>query len=129
MMRETRLKLNQQYTEEAVLMKKVVEWLEPQKRDGIKVMRIVDRYTKGYSDLFICARGKFIVAELKDDTGVPSIHQELFIDDMRAAGAIGGICRTIKDVKDLIDEALYCSCKSGKLSYSAHCPECGKEVR
>ena len=82
-----------------------MEWLAPQKRDGIKASRICDRYNKGYSDVFICVRGIFVVAELKDDTGTPSPHQIQFIDEMRAAGAIGGICRSIKDVADLIEEA------------------------
>lgn len=97
--------LSQQYSDETVLQKKVMEWLAPQKRDGIKAIRICDRYNKGYSDVFICVRGIFVVAELKDDTGTPSPHQIQFIDEMRAAGAIGGICRSIKDVADLIEEA------------------------
>ena len=49
------------YTEEADLLKAVIRWLEPQQRDGIKVIRICDRYHSGYSDLFICARGRFKV--------------------------------------------------------------------
>ena len=115
------------------MLKKVIEWLEPQKRDGIKVIRIVDRYTKGYSDLFICARGRFIVAELKDDTGTATPHQELFIEEMVAAGATGGICRTIQDVSDLIDKALYCNCGGehykAEFEWITYCPECGKEIR
>lgn len=82
-----------------------MEWLEPQRRDGIKVVRICDRYNKGYSDLFICVRGVFVVAELKDDTGTATPHQEQFIEDMIACGAIGGVCRTVKQVADLVDEA------------------------
>ena len=122
-----------QYKEESTLLKKVIEWLEPQKRDGIKVIRIVDRYTKGYSDLFICARGRFVVAELKDDTGTATPHQELFIKEMNATGAIGGVCRSVKDISDLINKALYCTCGAGQ-SYRAefewinYCPECGKEI-
>lgn len=108
------------------MLKKVIEWLEPQKRDGIKVIRIVDRYTKGYSDLFICARGRFVVAELKDDTGTATPHQELFIEEMELAGATGGICRTVKQVADLIDKAVYCKCG---YTESKYCPQCGKEIR
>ena len=93
------------YKEEATLLDKVTDWLEPQRRDGIKVIRICDRYSKGYSDLFICVRGIFVVAELKDDVGVASIHQERFIEEMIAAGAIGGVCRSVKDVADLVDAA------------------------
>jgi len=115
------------------LLKKVIEWLEPQRRDGIKVIRIVDRYTKGYSDLFICARGRFVVAELKDDTGTATPHQELFIEEMEAAGATGGICRTVKEVSDLIDKALYCNCDGehykAEFEWITYCPECGKEIR
>lgn len=108
------------------MLKKVIEWLEPQKRDGIKVIRIVDRYTKGYSDLFICARGRFVVAELKDDTGTATPHQELFIEEMELAGATGGVCRTVKQVADLIDKAVYCQCG---YTESKYCPHCGKEIR
>lgn len=95
----------QMYKDEAVLLKKVTEWLEPQRRDGIKVIRICDRYAKGYSDLFINVRGQFVVAELKDDVGTASQHQEEFIRDMVECGAIGGVCRTVKEVADLVDEA------------------------
>ena len=95
----------QVYTDEAVLLKKVKEWLEPQERDGIKMLRICDRYARGYSDLFICVRGQFVVAELKDDTGTPSQHQLDFIDEMVSCGAIGGVCRSVKDVADLVEQA------------------------
>lgn len=114
------------YTEEAALLKAVIRWLEPQQRDGIKVIRICDRYNSGYSDLFICARGRFVVAELKDDTGTATPHQELFIEEMEAAGATGGVCRTVKEVSDLIDKAVYCQCG---YTESKYCPHCGKEIR
>ncbi len=115
------------YTEEAMLLKKVIEWLEPQRCNGIKVIRICDRYSIGYSDLFICAKGRFVVAELKSATGKPSVHQEIFIKEMIAAGAVGGICRTVKDVQDLIDKALYCQCGyTGALT--KYCAYCGKEI-
>lgn len=118
--------LSQTYKEEAALLKAVIRWLEPQQRDGIKVIRICDRYHSGYSDLFICARGRFVVAELKDDTGTATPHQELFIEEMEAAGATGGVCRTVKEVSDLIDKAVYCQCG---YTESKYCPHCGKEIR
>lgn len=96
---------SQTYTDEGELQKDVIAWLEPQRRDGIKVMRICDRYTKGYSDLFINVRGQFVVAELKDDEGVASPHQIQFIEEMIACGAVGGVCRTVKEVADLVEEA------------------------
>lgn len=98
-------RFTQPYKDEAKLLKEVTDWLEPQRRDGIKLMRICDRYTKGYSDLFINVRGQFVVAELKDDTGTATPHQEEFISEMVACGAIGAVCRTVKEVADLVEEA------------------------
>lgn len=95
----------QMYKDEAKLLSEVVKWLEPQRRDGIKLLKIRDRYAKGYSDIFINVRGQFVVAELKDDTGKPSQHQIEFIEDMVACGAIGGVCRTVAEVAALVDEA------------------------
>lgn len=120
-------KLEKPYQTEAALLKAVLKWLGPQRREGIKVIRVVDRYTKGYSDLFICARGRFIVAELKDSGGAATPHQELFIEEMIQAGAVGGICRSVKDVATLIDKALYCSCGHNQGNY--YCTKCGRETR
>ena len=100
-----KLPSDQHYKEEAELLKKTIEWLEPQRRDGIKVLRICDRYAKGYADLFICVRGIFVCAELKDDKGTASPHQKEFLKDMAMAGAICGVCRTVKEVAALVDIA------------------------
>lgn len=97
--------LDQQFSDEADLVAAVNKWIEPQRRDGIIKLRICDRYAKGYSDLFICVRGIFVVAELKDNTGKPSEHQLQFIEDMRRCGAIGGVCRSVADVARLIEQA------------------------
>ena len=97
-----------QFKDEATLLRKVKDWLEPQECTGIKLIRVCDRYAKGYSDLFICVHGWFVVAELKDDTGTATPHQKLFIKEMKAAGAVGGVCRSVKDVQDLIEEASRC---------------------
>lgn len=94
------------FTSESSLLKAVMKWITPQRRNGIVALKIRDRYARGYSDLFICARGRFIVAELKDDEGKASPHQEDFIEMMKQAGATGGICRTVQDVADLINKAL-----------------------
>lgn len=55
--------------------------------------------------MFICVQGRFVVAELKDNKGTPSAAQLLFIEEMKRCGAIGGVCRTVKDVADLVEEA------------------------
>lgn len=96
---------SQIYQEEDILLEKAIAWLERHKRDGIKVIRICDRYNKGYSDLFICVKGQLVVAELKDDTGDASPHQLKFIDDIKQAGGIGGVCRSLRDIYDLVIQA------------------------
>lgn len=96
---------SQVYQEEDILLEKAIAWLESHKRDGVKVIRICDRYNKGYSDLFICVKGWLVVAELKDDTGVASPHQLKFIDDIKQAGGIGGVCRSLRDIYDLVIQA------------------------
>lgn len=100
-----KLPSDQMFEEEADLLDAVTKWLEPQQRDGVKLIRICDRYAKGYSDLFICVRGIFVIAELKDNIGTATPHQKEFIADMLACGAIGAVCRTVKEVADLVDEA------------------------
>lgn len=97
--------LTKTWTKEADLQAAVIKWLEPQRRDGIVVLRICDRYTKGYADLFICVHGVFVCAELKDDTGHASPQQIEFLDKMLGAGAVVGICRTVGDVAKLVDIA------------------------
>ena len=103
--RMAKFELDRVYTEEADLLKKATEWLELHRRDGIKVIRINDRYAKGYSDLFICVRGIFVCAELKDNIGEASVHQKQFLQDMLEAGAIGGVCRTLREVINLVETA------------------------
>lgn len=117
---------DRRYIDEATLLKRAIEWLEPQRRDGIRVLRICDRYAKGYSDLFIAVRGRLVVAEMKALNGRASPHQELFLSDMAGASVTGGICRSVKDVSDLIERAVKCQCGNvdSELEY---CPYCGKE--
>lgn len=93
------------YDTEAGLLKAVKDWLDPQTRDGVAYVRICDMFNKGISDIIICVRGQFIVVELKDNTGKPTEHQLKFIERMKKAGAIGGVCRTVKEVADYVEEA------------------------
>lgn len=100
---KTALLSDQPFKEEDKFLKAAKDWLEAQR--DIKCIRISDRYQRGYSDLFLCVRGQFVVAELKDDIGTASPHQELFIADIIRAGGIGAVCRTMRDIQRLVDEA------------------------
>ena len=45
--------------------------------------------------------------ELKDDNGTPSPQQLRYLEKVRESGGIGGVCRTIGDVLDLLEKAIY----------------------
>lgn len=119
---------NGQYTAEAELMVDVKRWLDSQRRCGVRYARVVDRYTRGYSDIFVNVRGRLVLLELKDNVGTSTPHQEAFLKDMIEGGAIGGVCRTLQEVKDLVYQALYCNCSAVGTS-GKHCSNCGKLLR
>lgn len=97
------------YDNEADFLSDAKRWLELQRRRGIKLIRINERIQQGYSDLFVCVRGMFVVLELKDNTGKPSQQQLKFIEEMHQAGAIGDVVSTMDEVKHYIDVALACT--------------------
>lgn len=97
------------YREEDKLLEDTIDWLEKQR--GIFAIRINDRQHKGYSDLFICVQGLFVVIELKDDIGTASLHQKVFIQKIIRAGGIGAICRTLEEVQEVV---------KGVLEYGQH---------
>jgi hypothetical protein len=99
----TQLQLDKQYNQEAELLEKTKEWLGTQ--PDILVMRICDRYTKGYSDIFLCVDGLFVAIELKDIEGKPSPHQILFLKQVVAHHGIGGVCKTLREVIQYVEEA------------------------
>lgn len=98
-----KLELEKQYDEEAALLRDAKVWLEVQ--PDILVMRINDRYAKGYSDIFLCVGGIFVVIELKDNTGKAAPHQINFIRQVKQKGGLGGVCRTLKEIVDYVEEA------------------------
>lgn len=98
-----KLELEKQYQTEAALLKAAKTWLSQQ--PDILVMPIRDRYVKGYSDLFLCVRGIFVVIELKDDVGTASRHQIEFIEKVVGHNGIGGVCRTLDEIIRYVEEA------------------------
>ena len=59
---------------------------------------------KGGSDIIGIHRpsGRFIAIEVKTPTGRPTPEQLRFIDNVRAAGGIAGIARSVQDALDLV---------------------------
>lgn len=91
------------YEHEKDVLKDVITWLSMQR--DLEVIRVVDRYTSGYSDLFICVKGFMVLVELKDATGIYSKPQEKFLKRLANVGAFGGVCRNVPEVKFIINQA------------------------
>jgi hypothetical protein len=91
------------YPLEATLTEKVKEWLDVQL--DISYYKASDRYQKGVSDIIMCVGGIFVAAELKAEDGEPTPHQNLFIRDIVRVEGIGGVCYTLKEVKELVEAA------------------------
>lgn len=62
----------------------------------------------GFSDLFGHRRsdGKAFYLEIKTDKGVVSENQEKFIAAMQKTGAIAGVCRSVAEARQLLDDGL-----------------------
>jgi hypothetical protein len=96
------------YDAEADLLSDVKQYLEGLRNSGYRVhhWRISTSSILGWPDIVCCINGKFVFLELKDRTGKPTIHQLQFAQDAEAAGAVGGICRTMADVISIVDSVL-----------------------
>ena len=92
------------WTVESELQAKVIELL-------VIYTRVMSREAtatrRGVSDITCCIGGKFVAIELKDDKGTPSPQQLRYLEKVEASGGIGGVCRTIGDVLDLLEKAIY----------------------
>lgn len=71
----------------------------------MKADKISDRFKKGISDFILCVNGIYVAIELKAADKQPSPHQILFINEVRRAGGIAGVCESLHDVKVLVDAA------------------------
>ena len=92
------------WTVESELQAKVIELLEIYTR---VINREAAATRRGVSDITCCIGGRFVAIELKDDKGTPSPQQLRYLEKVEESGGIGGVCRTIGDVLDLLEKAIY----------------------
>jgi hypothetical protein len=59
--------------------------------------------TNGIPDLIVCYRGRFIALEVKTDNGKATALQEVTIRQIRGAGGIAEVVRSVGAVAALID--------------------------
>lgn len=69
---------------------------------GAVVIRQAFATKRGVADLLVCYNGAFIAAELKDDTGEPSVQQLAFVDKIRKARGRAAVVDTLGQLFDLV---------------------------
>ena len=58
----------------------------------------------GDPDLIVCYKGRYVALEAKSPTGRQSDIQKTRMEEIRDAGGIYEIVRTLKDVKQIMEE-------------------------
>ena len=56
----------------------------------------------GVPDLLVCYKGKFIGIEVKNEKGKTSPLQDVNIENIRKAGGISFVARSVEDVREII---------------------------
>lgn len=57
----------------------------------------------GVPDLLVCYKGKFIGLEVKNETNKTSPLQDVNIENIKRAGGLATVVRSVEDVKKVID--------------------------
>lgn len=91
------------YSLESKITEVVLNYLN--KQPDIAAHKISDRFKKGISDILCCVQGTFVAIELKAKDGTASPHQKAFIKGIVDAGGLGGVCFTLGEVKNLVQQA------------------------
>lgn len=60
----------------------------------------------GVPDLLVCYKGKFLGIEIKNETGKTSPLQDHNIVEIRRAGGVSFVARSVEDVRAVIDKII-----------------------
>ena len=60
----------------------------------------------GVPDILACYKGKFIGIEVKNETGKTSPLQDVNLEQIKQAGGISLVARSVEDVKQVIDKLI-----------------------
>ena len=58
----------------------------------------------GLPDIIVCLSGRFIALEVKTETGKTTALQELTLKEIRKAGGIAEVVRSVGEVKALVEK-------------------------
>jgi len=85
---------------ESQLTRQVMKYLRS--LQGTFALKIADKFTAGIPDIYLLYRGRSVWIELKTEKGKISKLQEWTINMIHQAGGEVYICRSLKEVKDLL---------------------------
>lgn len=60
----------------------------------------------GVADLLVCYKGRFLAIEIKNEVGKTSPLQDVNIEQVKQAGGISFIARSVDDVREVIDKII-----------------------
>ena len=79
------------------------------------VWKTHDSYTVGIPDIVACIRGRFVGFEVKTATGRPSKIQLYRIRQIREAGGIAAVVRSVEEVESILKrEGLFVENQDGE---------------
>ena len=81
---------------ESKIQKSIIDWLTAK---GCYVFKVMTANRAGVSDIIACYKGLFVALEVKTATGRASPLQLEHLRQIKAAGGIGRIVRSVDDVK------------------------------
>jgi len=66
-------------------------------------VKVISATHSGIPDIIACLNGNFIAIEVKTETGIVSKLQEYNLNQIKAAGGIAFVARSVEDVKKNLD--------------------------
>lgn len=95
------------FRNESALRNFVMKKLRLLRQAGVDIyaVKINDRTTAGISDILACINGRFVAIELKQPGNKATALQLYFIENVKAAGGLGGVCYSWEDVASLLEKA------------------------
>lgn len=92
------------YPRESVIQRQILEWLSQQ--ESVAVIKLITANRAGYPDILCCVNGRFVSLEAKQEGGRVSPLQLRRIAEIREAGGLAEVVRTLEDAKKIVDPLL-----------------------
>lgn len=89
---------------EAQFQDKVMKYLRTTYKDYFFVWKVSERYQSGIPDIIGVYRGLMFFIELKVGSNKPTKLQEVTMEKLKGAGAVGGVAYTMEEVQAIMSK-------------------------